>query len=169
SSDILLKVKLPVYGQEVQQIKDGATVTSFLYPNQNKQVVDALVQKKETAFVMEMIPRILRAQVFDALSSMANIAGYKAVLEAANHFGRFLTGQVTAAGKILPCKVMVIGTGVTGLSAIQTAQRMGAIVRYFDTRSAALEQVQSLGAKFLEVAIQESGDGAGGYAKVMSK
>lgn len=100
---------------------------------------------------------------------MANIAGYKAVLEAANHFGRFLTGQVTAAGKIPPCKVLVIGAGVAGLSAIATARRMGAIVRGFDTRSAAREQVQSLGAEFLEVSIQESGDGAGGYAKVMSK
>ena len=100
---------------------------------------------------------------------MATIAGYKAVLEAANHFGRFLTGQVTAAGKIPPCKVLVIGAGVAGLSAIATARRMGAIVRGFDTRSAAREQGQSLGAEFLEVSIQESGDGAGGYAKVMSK
>jgi H+-translocating NAD(P) transhydrogenase len=117
---------------------------------------------------------------------MANIAGYKAVLEAANHFGRFLTGQVTAAGyvlttthtqnssdivlsKIPPCKVLVIGAGVAGLSAIATARRMGAIVRGFDTRSAAREQVQSLGAEFLEVSIQESGEGGGGYAKVMSK
>jgi NAD(P) transhydrogenase len=118
---------------------------------------------------MDMIPRISRAQVFDALSSMANIAGYKAVLEASNHFGRFLTGQVTAAGKIPPCKVLVIGAGVAGLSAIATARRLGAIVRGFDTRSAAREQVQSLGAEFIEVDIEESGDAAGGYAKVMSK
>ncbi|KAI0819108.1 PNTB-domain-containing protein [Irpex lacteus] len=169
SSDILLKVRPPVYGQEVEHIKEGATLISFLYPNQNKEIVDALVQKKATSFAMELIPRISRAQVFDALSSMANIAGYKAVLEAANHFGRFLTGQVTAAGKIPPCKVLVIGAGVAGLSAIATARRMGAIVRGFDTRSAAREQVQSLGAEFLEVPIQEAGDGAGGYAKVMSK
>jgi len=100
---------------------------------------------------------------------MANIAGYKAVLEASNVFGRFLTGQVTAAGKIPPCKVLVIGAGVAGLSAIATARRMGAIVRGFDTRSAAREQVQSLGAEFLEVSIQEEGGGAGGYAKTMSK
>jgi NAD(P) transhydrogenase len=116
-----------------------------------------------------MIPRISRAQVFDALSSMANIAGYKAVLEASNHFGRFLTGQTTAAGKIPPSKVLVIGAGVAGLSAITTAKRLGAIVRGFDTRSAAREQVQSLGADFLEVNIQEDGSGAGGYGKEMSK
>lgn len=169
SSDIMLKVRPPVFGGEAEKVKEGSTTISFLYPNQNKQIVDALAQKKVTAFAMEMIPRISRAQVFDALSSMANIAGYKAVLEAANHFGRFLTGQVTAAGKIPPCKVLVIGAGVAGLSAIATARRMGAIVRGFDTRSAAREQVQSLGAEFLEVPIQESGDGAGGYAKVMSK
>ncbi|KAF8636656.1 hypothetical protein AX17_003463 [Amanita inopinata Kibby_2008] len=118
---------------------------------------------------MDMIPRISRAQVFDALSSMANIAGYKAVLEASNHFGSFLTGQVTAAGKIPPGKVLIIGAGVAGLSAIVTARRMGAIVRAFDTRSAAREQVQSLGAEFLEVTVQEEGSGGGGYAKVMSK
>ncbi|KAI0797960.1 PNTB-domain-containing protein [Abortiporus biennis] len=169
SSDILLKVRPPVFGQEAEKVKEGSTVISFLYPNQNKEIVDALAARKTTAFAMEMIPRISRAQVFDALSSMANIAGYKAVLEAANHFGRFLTGQVTAAGKIPPCKVLVIGAGVAGLSAIATARRMGAIVRGFDTRSAAREQVQSLGAEFLEVSVKESGDGAGGYAKVMSK
>jgi NAD(P) transhydrogenase len=100
---------------------------------------------------------------------MANIAGYKAVLEASNHFGRFLTGQVTAAGKIPPCKVLVIGAGVAGLSAIATAHRMGAIVRGFDTRPAVREQVQSLGAEFIEVEIEEDGSGTGGYAKEMSK
>ncbi|CAL1704605.1 unnamed protein product [Somion occarium] len=169
STDILLKVRPPLLGQELEHIRDGSTLISFLYPNQNKAIVDALAQKQATAFAMEMIPRISRAQVFDALSSMANIAGYKAVLEAANHFGRFLTGQVTAAGKIPPCKVLVIGAGVAGLSAIATARRMGAIVRGFDTRAAAREQVQSLGAEFLEVPVQESGEGGGGYAKVMSK
>ncbi|KAI0670398.1 PNTB-domain-containing protein [Trametes maxima] len=168
-SDILLKVRPPIYGQEVEQIKDGSTTISFLYPNQNKPTIEALAAKNATAFAMEMIPRISRAQVFDALSSMANIAGYKAVLEAANHFGRFLTGQVTAAGKIPPCKVLVIGAGVAGLSAIATARRMGAIVRGFDTRAAAREQVQSLGAEFLEVPVEESGEGGGGYAKEMSK
>jgi NAD(P) transhydrogenase len=118
---------------------------------------------------MDMVPRISRAQVFDALSSMANISGYKAVLEASNNFGRFLTGQVTAAGKVPPCKVLVIGAGVAGLSAIATARRLGAIVRGFDTRPAAREQVQSLGAEFVEVDFEEDGSGAGGYAKEMSK
>ncbi|KAF2267700.1 NAD(P) transhydrogenase-like protein [Lojkania enalia] len=171
-SDILLKVRaLSIDGadSEVDAIREGATVISFLYPVQNKAVVERIASRKATAFAMDMVPRISRAQVFDALSSMANIAGYKAVLEASNIFGRFLTGQVTAAGKIPPCKVLVIGAGVAGLSAIATARRMGAIVRGFDTRSAAREQVQSLGAEFIEVEIQEEGSGTGGYAKEMSK
>jgi NAD(P) transhydrogenase len=131
-SDILLKVRaLSIDGAEaeVDAIREGATVISFLYPVQNKPVVDRIASRKATAFAMDMVPRISRAQVFDALSSMANIAGYKAVLVASNTFGRFLTGQVTAAGKIPPCKVLVIGAGVAGLSAIATARRMGAIVR----------------------------------------
>ncbi|KAJ7235436.1 NAD(P) transhydrogenase [Mycena haematopus] len=163
AADILLKVRPPLEGQEAQQIKQGSTVISFLYPVQNKQIVDT------AAFAMDLIPRISRAQVFDALSSMANIAGYKAVLEASSNFGRFFTGQTTAAGKIPPAKVLVIGAGVAGLSAIVTARRLGAIVRGFDTRSAAREQVQSLGAEFIEVDIEEEGGGGGGYAKVMSK
>ncbi|KAJ7172395.1 NAD(P) transhydrogenase beta subunit-domain-containing protein [Mycena filopes] len=170
ASDILLKVRPPLEGQETQQIKAGSTVISMLYPVQNKQIVDALASRKvQAAFAMDLIPRISRAQVFDALSSMANIAGYKAVLEASNNFGRFFTGQTTAAGKIPPAKVLVIGAGVAGLSAIVTARRLGAIVRGFDTRSAAREQVQSLGAEFIEVDIQEEGGGGGGYAKTMSK
>lgn len=116
-----------------------------------------------------MIPRITRAQSFDVLSSMANIAGYKAVLEASNQFGRYLNGVTTAAGKVPPAKVLVIGAGVAGLSAIVTARKLGAIVRGFDTRSAAREQVQSLGASFIEVDVQEDGSGGGGYAKTMSK
>ncbi|KAF1998963.1 NAD(P) transhydrogenase mitochondrial precursor [Amniculicola lignicola CBS 123094] len=171
-SDILLKVRaLSTDGpdSEVDAIREGATVISFLYPMQNRAVVNRLSERKATAFAMDMVPRISRAQVFDALSSMANIAGYKAILEASNVFGRFLTGQVTAAGKIPPCKVLVIGAGVAGLSAIATARRMGAIVRGFDTRSAAREQVQSLGAEFIEVEIEEDGSGTGGYAKEMSK
>ncbi|KAJ7343403.1 PNTB-domain-containing protein [Mycena albidolilacea] len=170
AADILLKVRPPLEGQEAQQIKQGSTVISFLYPVQNKQIVDTLASRKvQAAFAMDLIPRISRAQVFDALSSMANIAGYKAVLEASSNFGRFFTGQTTAAGKIPPAKVLVIGAGVAGLSAIVTARRLGAIVRGFDTRSAAREQVQSLGAEFIEVDIEEKGDGGGGYAKVMSK
>ncbi|EJD02486.1 NAD transhydrogenase mitochondrial precursor [Fomitiporia mediterranea MF3/22] len=171
-SDILLKVRAPSLdgpNKEVDALRESGTLISFMYPAQNKALVEALAARKATSFAMDMIPRISRAQVFDALSSMANIAGYKAVLEASNHFGRFLTGQVTAAGKIPPCKVLVIGAGVAGLSAIATARRLGAIVRGFDTRSAAREQVQSLGAEFLEVEIKEEGSGTGGYAKVMSK
>jgi NAD(P) transhydrogenase len=169
NSDITLKVRPPLQDQEVEHIRHGSTLISFLYPKQNKQLVEALAKRDINAFAMDMIPRISRAQTFDALSSMANIAGYKAVLEAANHFGRYMTGQVTAAGKIPPCKVLVIGAGVAGLSAIATARRLGAIVRGFDTRPAAREQVQSLGAEFIEVSIQEDGSGSGGYAKEMSK
>ncbi|KAI0046159.1 PNTB-domain-containing protein [Auriscalpium vulgare] len=168
-ADIMLKVRPPVHGQEVDHVKEGSTIISFLYPRQNKEIVASLAARGVNAFAMDMIPRISRAQTFDALSSMANIAGYKAVLEAANHFGRYMTGQVTAAGYIPPCKVLVIGAGVAGLSAIATARRLGAIVRGFDTRSAAREQVQSLGAEFIEVEIEEDGSGGGGYAKEMSK
>ncbi|KAH7136422.1 NAD(P) transhydrogenase beta subunit-domain-containing protein [Dactylonectria macrodidyma] len=168
NADIVLKVRGPEL-REVDAIKEGQTILSFLQPAQNKDLVQKIAARKATSFAMDMVPRISRAQVFDALSSMANIAGYKAVLEASNVFGRFLTGQVTAAGKIPPCKVLVIGAGVAGLSAIATARRMGAIVRGFDTRPAAREQVQSLGAEFIEVEIEEDGDGAGGYAKEMSK
>ncbi|TEA22272.1 NAD(P) transhydrogenase [Colletotrichum sidae] len=167
-SDIVLKVRPPLPA-EIDLMKESQTVISFLQPAQNKPLVDKLAAQKATSFAMDLIPRISRAQVFDALSSMANIAGYKAVLEASNNFGRFLTGQVTAAGKVPPCKVLVIGAGVAGLSAIATARRLGAIVRGFDTRPAAREQVQSLGAEFIEVDMKEDGSGAGGYAKEMSK
>ncbi|KAK6543852.1 hypothetical protein TWF694_000579 [Orbilia ellipsospora] len=168
-SDILLKVRAPNVESEVPMLRKGSTLVSFLNPSINKTLVEALANQGTTSFAMDLIPRISRAQTFDALSSMANIAGYKAVLEASNHFGRFLTGQVTAAGKIPPCKVLVIGAGVAGLSAIVTARRMGAIVRGFDTREAALEQIQSLGAEPIRVDFEESGEGGGGYAKVMSK
>lgn len=167
-ADLVLKVRGPSM-DEVDSIKEKQTIISLLQPAQNKQLVEKIASRNATCFAMDKIPRISRAQVFDALSSMANIAGYKAVLEASNVFGRFLTGQVTAAGKIPPCKVLVIGAGVAGLSAIATARRMGAIVRGFDTRPAAREQVQSLGAEFIEVDMQEDGSGAGGYAKEMSK
>ena len=128
-----------------------------------------LKDKNITSFAMDQVPRLSRAQTYDALSSMANIAGYKAVIEAASHFGRFFTGQITAAGRLPPAKVLVIGGGVAGLSSIATAKSLGAIVRGFDTRSAVKEQVESLGAEFLEVKMEESGDGTGGYAKEMSK
>ncbi|KAK6432811.1 hypothetical protein LTR95_011014 [Oleoguttula sp. CCFEE 5521] len=178
-SNIILKIRPPritsrgLVGTNnyLEGFQKGGVLIGTLQPNidRNKPVVDSMVRKGLTSFSMDMIPRITRAQTFDVLSSMANIAGYKAVLEASNHFGRYMTGQTTAAGKIPPCKVLVIGAGVAGLSAIATARRMGAIVRGFDTRSAAREQVQSLGAEFIEVAIKEDGSGGGGYAKVMSK
>jgi NAD(P) transhydrogenase len=168
ASDIVLKVRAPSI-DEIQLLKDKSHLVSFLYPAQNKELIDKLAEKKITALAMDCVPRISRAQVFDALSSMANIAGYKAVVEAANNFGRFFTGQITAAGKVPPAKVLVIGGGVAGLSAIGTAKSMGAVVRAFDTRAAVREQVQSFGAEFLEVNVKESGEGTGGYAKEMSK
>ncbi|GMT04459.1 hypothetical protein PENTCL1PPCAC_26633 [Pristionchus entomophagus] len=166
-SDILLKVRAPL-PPELPLLRNGGTLISFFYPATNQSLVHELAKKRMTVFAMDCVPRISRAQVFDALSSMANIAGYKAVIEAANHFGRFFTGQITAAGKVPPAKVLVIGGGVAGLSAIGTARNMGAIVRGFDTRSTVKEQIESLGGEFLEVKMKESGDGAGGYAKEMS-
>ncbi|KAK0066389.1 NAD(P) transhydrogenase mitochondrial [Biomphalaria pfeifferi] len=168
NSDIILKVRAPLQ-EEIANFRERGTLISFLYPAQNKDLVDQLAKKQLTVFAMDCVPRISRAQVFDALSSMANIAGYKAVVEAANNFGRFFTGQITAAGKVPPAKVLVIGGGVAGLSAIGTAKNMGAIVRGFDTRAAVKEQVESFGAEFLEVHVKESGEGTGGYAKEMSK
>jgi NAD(P) transhydrogenase len=147
-------VRQPTYNpslnkDEVDALKEGSTLISFLYPAQNKDLVDKLRNKNVTSFAMDQIPRITRAQTFDALSSMANIAGYKAVITAAENFGRFYTGQMTAAGKLPPAKMLVIGGGVAGLAAIATAKSMGAIVRGFDTRPAVKEQVKSLGAEFL--------------------
>lgn len=167
-SDLVLKVRQPTT-DEVGQFKEGGTLISFLYPGQNKDLVNQLLAKKLTAFGMDCIPRISRAQVFDALSSMANIAGYRAVVEAANQFGRFFSGQITAAGKVPPAKILVIGGGVAGLAAIGQAKNMGAIVRAFDTRASVKEQVESLGAEFLEVSIKEEGESSGGYGKEMSK
>ncbi|KAL1676988.1 NAD(P) transhydrogenase beta subunit-domain-containing protein [Schizophyllum commune] len=169
-SDITLKVRPLLKGEEDARLKEGSTSISFLYPAQNPDLVTTLAERKVNAFAVD-IPcyRLVKSSLTWNTSSMANIAGYKAVLEASNHFGRFLTGQVTAAGKIPPGKVLVIGAGVAGLSAIATARRLGAIVRGFDTRSVAREQVQSLGAEFLEVSVQEEGGGGGGYAKEMSK
>lgn len=168
-SDIILKVRAPILDVETKLFRDESTLISFIFPAQNEKLISELAKKRMNVLSMDCVPRISRAQVFDALSSMANIAGYKAVIEAANHFGRFFTGQITAAGKIPPAKVLVIGGGVAGLSAIGTAKNMGAIVRGFDTRSAVKEQIESLGAEFLEVNIKESGEGTGGYAKEMSK
>lgn len=166
-ADIVLKVRSPAV-EEIDLLKEGSNLISFVYPAQNKELLDKLATRKATLFGMDCVPRISRAQVFDALSSMANIAGYKGVIEAANNFGRFFTGQITAAGKVPPAKMLVIGGGVAGLSAIGTAKNMGAVVRGFDTRAAVKEQVESLGAEFLELEYEESGEGTGGYAKEMS-
>jgi NAD(P) transhydrogenase len=171
-SDIVVKVRPPetVDGKnEIDLLNKGSTFISFLYPRINEALVKDLAKREVTAFAMDAIPRISRAQVFDALSSMANISGYKAVIEAANNFGRFFTGQITAAGKIPAAKILVIGGGVAGLSAIATAKGMGAIVRCFDTRPAVKEQVASLGAEFVEVPGFSLEEGSGGYAKEMSK
>jgi NAD(P) transhydrogenase subunit alpha len=173
-ADIIAKVRPPGYHpaagtEEVELMKEGTTLISFLWPAQNESLVEMLKERKITALGMDQVPRISRAQKLDALSSMANIAGYRAVVEAANHFPRFFTGQITAAGKVPPAKVMVIGAGVAGLAAIGAARGLGAVVRAFDTRPAVKEQVESMGAEFLELEFDEDGAGAGGYAKVMSK
>merc|ERR1712172_180655 len=168
AQDITLKLRQPSL-EEVALLRDEATLYSFLYPGQNPELVKALAAKKITAFGMDCVTRISRAQVFDALSSMGNISGYRAVVEASNHFGRFFTGQITAAGKVPPAKVLVIGGGVAGLAAVGQAKNMGAIVRAFDVRPAVGEQVESMGAEFLKVDIEEDGSTEGGYAKEMSK
>uniref|UniRef100_A0A674NFJ7 proton-translocating NAD(P)(+) transhydrogenase n=1 Tax=Takifugu rubripes TaxID=31033 RepID=A0A674NFJ7_TAKRU len=167
-SDLVLKVRAPSLS-EVDFLKPKSTLVSFVYPAQNSQLMQKLSERQSTVLAMDQVPRVTIAQGYDALSSMANIAGYKAVVLAANNFGRFFTGQITAAGKVPPAKVLVIGGGVAGLAAAGAAKSMGAIVRGFDTRPAALEQFKSFGAEPLEVDIKESGDGVGGYAKEMSK
>lgn len=174
-SDIVLKVRAPLWHPGINQdetdlLRPGGKLVSFIWPAQNPELLEKLSQKGATAIAMDSVPRITRAQKLDALSSMANLAGYRAVIEAANQFGRGFTGQITAAGKIPPCKVLVIGAGVAGLAAIGTARGLGAIVRAFDTRLSVKEQVESLGAEFLELHFEEEedGEGSGGYAKVMS-
>ena len=167
-SDIILKVR-PPESDQAEGLKDSQTLISFLYPGQNPELLEQLTKSGGTALAMDSVPRISRAQKMDALSSMANIAGYRAVVEAAQHFGRFFTGQITAAGKVPPAKVMVIGAGVAGLAAIGAAKSMGAIVRAFDTRPEVKEQVESMDAEFLMLDFEdEDGSGEGGYAKVMS-
>jgi NAD(P) transhydrogenase subunit alpha len=167
-SDIILRVR-PPEGDEAAGLKKSQTLVSFLYPGQNPQLLEQLTKTGGTVLAMDSVPRISRAQKMDALSSMANIAGYRAVVEAAQHFGRFFTGQITAAGKVPPAKVLVIGAGVAGLAAIGAAKSMGAIVRAFDTRPEVKEQVESMDAEFLMLDFEgEDGSGEGGYAKVMS-
>ena len=174
-SDIILKVRAPqqhpvLNVNEADLLKEGQTFVSFMAPAQNPELLETFAAKNVTALAVEGIPRISRAQKMDCLSSMANIAGYRAVIEAAQQFGRFFTGQITAAGKIPPAKILVIGAGVAGLSAIGTAASMGAIVRAFDTRLEAKDQVESLGGEFLVLEFEDSADGSGegGYAKTMS-
>ncbi|HEY1548584.1 MAG TPA: Re/Si-specific NAD(P)(+) transhydrogenase subunit alpha [Kofleriaceae bacterium] len=168
SADIVLKVRPPETA-EIVQLREGACLIAFVYPAQNEALVTALAARKVTVLAMDQVPRISRAQKMDALSSMANISGYRAVIEAANRFGSFFTGQFTAAGKVPPAKVLIIGAGVAGLSALGAAKGLGAIVRAFDVRAAAEEQIKSLGGEFLTITLKESGEGAGGYAKEMSK
>jgi len=173
-ADIILKVRPPemhpLLGvHEADLIKPGALLISFFWPAQNKDVLERLAKRGASAIAMDCIPRTTRAQRMDALSAMANLTGYRAVVEAAHHFPRFFSGQVTAADTILPAKVLVVGAGVAGLAAIGAARGLGAIVRAFDTRPAAAEQVQSMGAEFLFLDFEEDGSGKGGYAKVMSK
>jgi len=153
---------------EVDLLPHEGRLISLLFPGQNEDVVGRLAERKATVIALDCIPRISRAQKMDVLSSMSNIAGYRAVIEASHHFGSFFAGQITAAGRTRPARVLIIGAGVAGLSAIAAARGLGAEVRAFDTRAAAREQVQSLGATFLEVSFEEDGEGAGGYGKVMS-
>jgi NAD(P) transhydrogenase subunit alpha len=168
SSDIILKVRGPE-GKEPGKLKANQTLISFLWPAQNPKLLQQLTSTGATVLAMDSVPRISRAQKMDALSSMANIGGYRAIVEAAQHFGRFFTGQITAAGKVPPAKVMVIGAGVAGLAAIGAAKSMGAIVRAFDTRPEVKEQVESMDAEFLMLDFDdEDGSGEGGYAKTMS-
>jgi len=167
-ADIVLKVRAPD-DEEAALVRKGQALISFLWPAQNPELLKRLTESGATVMAMDSVPRISRAQKMDALSSMANIAGYRAVVEAAQHFGRFFTGQITAAGKVPPAKVLVIGAGVAGLAAIGAAKAMGAIVRSFDTRPEVKEQVESMDAEFLMLDFaDEDGSGEGGYAKVMS-
>jgi NAD(P) transhydrogenase subunit alpha len=173
TSDIIIKVRAPerhptLGVDEADLLRQGQVLIAFLWPGQNPDLLKRLADKGVTALAMDSIPRISRAQKMDALSSMANIGGYRAVIEAAEHFGRFFTGQITAAGRIPPAKVLVIGAGVAGLSAIGAARSLGAIVRAFDTRPEVKEQVESMDGEFLELDFKEEGAGVGGYAKVMS-
>ena len=167
-ADIIFKVNPPT-DEEIAQMKEGATLVSFIWRMQNPELMKKLTAKKINVLAMDAVPRISRAQALDALSSMANISGYRAVIEAAHEFGSFFTGQITAAGKVPPAKVLVIGAGVAGLAAIGAANSLGAIVRAFDSRPEVKEQVQSMGASFLEIDFKEEGGSGDGYAKVMSE
>ncbi|MDR2239251.1 MAG: Re/Si-specific NAD(P)(+) transhydrogenase subunit alpha, partial [Zoogloeaceae bacterium] len=167
--DIIFKVRPPTPA-EAGMMKEGATLIDFIWPAQNPELMQALAAKKLTVLAIDCLPRQLsRAQKMDALTSMAGISGYRAVIEAANAFGRFFNGQVTAAGKVPPARVFIAGAGVAGLAAIGTAANLGAVVRANDTRAEVADQVKSLGGEFVKVDYEEEGSGGGGYAKVMSE
>jgi proton-translocating NAD(P)+ transhydrogenase subunit alpha len=169
SADIIFKVRAP-NASEIGLMREGQTLVGFIWPAQNPELMQSLAARKVTVLAIDSLPRTLsRAQKMDALTSMASISGYRAVIEAANAFGRFFNGQVTAAGKIAPAKVFVAGAGVAGLAAIGTAVGLGAIVRANDTRSEVADQVRSMGGEFVKVDYEEEGSGGGGYAKVMSE
>ncbi|SOC57727.1 NAD(P) transhydrogenase subunit alpha [Chromohalobacter canadensis] len=165
AADVVIKVREPDE-EEVGYLRKGQTLIAFFWPAQNEDLLERCKATGATVMAMDMVPRISRAQKMDALSSTANIAGYRAVIEAGNHFGRFFTGQVTAAGKVPPAKVLVVGAGVAGLSAIGTATSLGAVVRAFDVRPEVAEQIESMGAEFLFLDFEDSqdGSGSGGYA-----
>jgi NAD(P) transhydrogenase subunit alpha len=172
-SDIVIKVRPPEEHRalgvhEADLLRAGGVLIGFIWAGQNRELLNKMAARKATVLAMDSIPRITRAQKMDTLSAMANIAGYRAVIEAASHFPRFFGGQITAAGKIDPARILVIGAGVAGLSSIGTARSLGAIVKAFDPRSATADQVKSMGAEFLELNVTEEGEGAGGYAKEMS-
>ncbi len=165
AAEVVTKVREPSE-DEARHLREGQTLISFFWPAQNEALLEICKDRGATAVAMDMVPRISRAQKMDALSSMANIAGYRAVIEAGNNFGRFFTGQVTAAGKVPPAKVLVVGAGVAGLAAIGTATSLGAITYAFDVRPEVAEQIESMGASFVFLEFEEAQDGAatGGYA-----
>jgi NAD(P) transhydrogenase subunit alpha len=169
ASDIVFKVRPPSSG-EVAAMREGTTLIDFIWPAQNPELMQQLAARNATVLAIDCLPRTLsRAQKMDALTSTAGVSGYRAVIEAANAFGRFFNGQITAAGKVPPAKVFIAGAGVAGLAAIGTAANLGAIVRANDTRAEVADQVKSLGGEFVKVDYEEEGSGGGGYAKVMSE
>jgi NAD(P) transhydrogenase subunit alpha len=169
AADVVFRVRAPTAG-EIGLMKPGTTLVGFIWPAQNPELMQQLAARGLTVLAMDSLPRQLsRAQKMDALTSMASISGYRAVIEAANAFGRFFNGQVTAAGKVPPARVFIAGAGVAGLAAIGTSANLGAIVRANDTRAEVADQVKSLGGEFVKVDYEEEGSGGGGYAKVMSE
>ncbi len=174
TADLVLKVREPEFHpgvgrDETELLREGGRLICFIWPAHSKALLDRLAARRATVLAVDCIPRITRAQKMDALSSMAGVAGYRAVIEAAHHYPRFFAGQITAAGKIDPAKILVIGAGVAGLSAIGAARSLGALVRAFDTREVVRDQVRSMGAEFLHLDHKEEGSGDGGYAKEMTQ